>query len=236
MRTAAIMLGLCGGLTSALPLHAADFTPPSGCDVYLTAQLRNCQVANFYRCAADPEGDQRVAYADGNGIYFDSRIDSETRWIESHTIETGEIDRLDMDASRDNASFSALLSEGRDDYDFVMRNNFGETRRYKGHDTLTGESVTIDGMPLQKCSFEIHEYDGAGQLLSTRSGMQYISAKFRIFLSGPERFENSAGDRTSFDDSPMRFDGPGDPGFSSQTPQYGCDMMMTGSVPAGRRS
>jgi hypothetical protein len=235
MNLAAFFQAICGGLFAALPAYAANFIPPKGCEVYLTAQLHNCQVANYYTCSSDPAGDQWVSYADGKGAYFLSHIDSETRWIEAQSLETGEIDRLDQGASKDNASFSTLLASGRDDYDFITRNNFAQTQRFVGADTLTGESVTIDGVPLEKCSFELSEYDNQNRKLSTRSGVQYVSRKYRIFLSGPERFENASGDSQSYDDSPARFDFPGDPGFSSETPEYDCDMMMTGFSPAGGR-
>ncbi|WP_417806373.1 hypothetical protein [Thioclava sp.] len=235
MNAGAILWAICGGLLAVLPAHAANFTPPKGCEVYMTAQLHNCQVANFYTCAADDAGDQWVSYADGEGTYFLSHIDSETRWIEAYSLETGEIALIDQAASKDNASFNALLASGRDDYDFITHNNFAQTLRYVGVDTLTGESVTIDGVPLEKCSFNLSEYDAQGQKLSTRSGLQYISRKYRIFLSGPESYENASGEKQSFDDSPARFDFPGDPGFSTATPEYDCDMMMTGLAPADER-
>ncbi|WP_202900107.1 hypothetical protein [Thioclava atlantica] len=223
-----------GALLGALPAHAADFAPPAGCEVFMTVQMHNCQVANHYRCAADPAGDQWAAYSDGNGLYYVSHIDGETRWLESLATETGEVELLDTAASGDLPSFSTLLSTGKDDYDFVTRSNFGESRRYRGTDRLTGKSIKIDDVLLETISFELREETGAGEPISNRSGTQYISRKERLFLSGPERFESADGEVATFDDSPARFDFPGDPGFSSQTPEYDCDMMMTGAPGAAQ--
>ena len=236
MNMGAFFRVICGGLLAAQPVYAASFKPPQGCDVYMTAQLHNCQVANFYTCTNDPAGDQWVSYADGEGAYFLSHIDRETRWLEAISLNSGKIELLDTQASADNASFSELLRTGHDAYDFITRDNDARTLRYAGADTLTGEKLTIDGVALEKCSFALTEYDGQGTQLATRRGMQYISRKYRIFLSGPERFENASGAVQTFDDSPARFDFPGDPGFSSETPEYDCDVMMTGPPPAGGRA
>ncbi|MBD3801898.1 MAG: hypothetical protein IE919_01520 [Thioclava sp.] len=236
MRSNSLGLAIGGVLFSALSAHAANFAPPKGCEVYMTVQMRNCQVANYYTCAGDPAGDQWSAYADGEGVYYISHIDSETRWIESISTDTGEIELFDPGASKDAPSFSALLSDGKDDYDFVTRSNFRGLQRYRGTDTLTGQSVTIDDVPLETITFDLREDDETGALLSHRTGTQYVSRKHRLFLSGAERFENAQGDVVEYDDSPVRFDFPGDPGFSTEVPEYDCDLMMTeATVPAPLR-
>ncbi|OWY13175.1 hypothetical protein B6V72_10270 [Thioclava sp. F34-6] len=227
MRSNFLGMAICGGLFSALPAHAADFKPPQGCEVFMTVQMHNCQVANYYRCAADPEGDLWTAFADGEGIYYLSHIDSETRWLESVSTDTGEIEMFDPGASKDAPSFSALLSDGKDDYDFVTRSNYRGLRRYVGSDALTGNSLSIDDVPLETITFDLREDDQNGQTVATRTGTQYSSRKYRVFFSGAERFENDQGDVVSYDDSPVRFDFPGDPGFSTETPEYDCDLMMT---------
>lgn len=219
------------GLMGALPAHAANFTPPPGCTLDMTVQLRQCQVANYYHCAADAPGDRWVAYADGEGTFFFSRIDAETRWMESFSPESGEIDLLDEGGSADHASFSALLAGGRDDYDFITRNNFGEVRRNIGHDQLTGEVVEIDGVTLERCSFDLRVEDGAGGFLARRRGLQYIHREMRLFFSDTEEFENALGDRASTVQGPVTFAFPGEEGFAAAEPQYDCDMLMTRMSP-----
>ena len=61
--------------------------------------------------------DQWAVYAGAEGPYYMSKIDSETRWLESYDLIAGESDQ--MGDETDPASFSTLLEGGRDDYDFT---------------------------------------------------------------------------------------------------------------------
>ncbi|MEZ5686599.1 MAG: hypothetical protein R3D78_12255 [Paracoccaceae bacterium] len=221
------ILVLLGGGLAPLSAHAAGtFQPPAGCTLEMTVQMRSCQVANHYVCA-DAPGDRWISYWDGEGEYFISRIDQQTRWIESVNLATGEIDRLDEAASTDHASFDALLAEGRDEYDFVTLNNFGERVRYQGYDSLAGQPVTIDGVALERCSFDLVASDEAGNLLSRRSGMQLVSRELRLFFAEAETFENAVGETFQSSDAPMTFTFEGEQGFGATEPKFGCDMMMT---------
>ena len=222
---------MIGGLLAPGLACAGGFTPPPGCELEMTVQMHNCQVSNHYRCAGDAPGLRTIAYADGQGVYFISQIDDETRWVESFAPDTGEIDQLDEAGSADHASFSALLAEGVDEYDFVTRTNFGEVRRNIGTDRLTGESVVIDGVRLERIAFDLTTEDGAGNLVSRRSGRQYISRELRLFFSDTEAFENAYGDKTSTFDGPVSFAFPGDADFGEDKPKYDCDMLMTGLSP-----
>lgn len=219
----------------ALPaLASGKFAAPQGCAVYATVQMRSCQVSQHYRCAGDAEGDQWAAYLDGDGPYYVSRIDNETRWIESWDLITGETDRLLSEA--DPASFTALLNTGRDDYDFRTESNTGEVRRYAGHDELTGEKVVIDGVPLEVTRFDLTAYADDGAMLWRRNGVQLIHREWRIFWSDRERFANAAGDEVETISTPVKFDLPGDKGFRAAEPIYDCDMTMTDASPAMRSS
>lgn len=227
MSAAARILATLGGLCAPLAVHAAGpFTPPAGCRLDMTVQMQNCQLAQYYQCA-DAPGDRWVSYWDGEGEFFLSRIDAETRWIESVDFIGGEIDRLDEAGSADHASFSALLADGRDEYDFVTRNNFGETRRYQGHDMLAGTAVTVDGVALERCSFALTVTDEADNFVSSRKGMQLISREMRLFFSDSETFENAQGERFDTADAPVSFAFEGDAGFGATEPKFGCDMLMT---------
>jgi len=231
MRQRISIWAVAGALCGASPVLAGAFSPPPGCTLNMTVQLHDCQVANHFTCEGDAPGEQWISYADGTGEFFISRIDAETRWIESISRDSGEIDRLDTVGSSDNASFSTLLASGRDEYDFVMRNNFGEVIRYVGHDQLTGESVTIDGVPLERCTFELSVEDTDGTPIATRHGSQFISRAHRVFFSDREIYQNAAGDSSSSFQAPVTFAFPGDEGFAESTPKFDCDMLMTGLSP-----
>lgn len=211
----------------ALPADAAGpFTPPPGCEGFMTVQLMNCTVGNYYRCANDPPGDSWSTYFDGEGPYFTSRIDSETRWMQSYDHIADEWDSLDAVAA-DHASFTTLLATGRDAFDFSTTSDRGETRRYVGHDRLTGERLRIDGVTLERTEFDVSAYDTQGNRLWRRTGGQFIHRDWRLFLADTETFENAAGEIFETTDTPVNFALPGEPGFLATEPQYGCDMMMT---------
>jgi len=225
-------LALIGGLLAAPVAQAAPkFAPPPGCTATMTVQLHSCQVANYYTCAGDPAGDQWVSFADGEGEFFVSHIDSETRWVESVSLADGEVEKLDAAASKDNASFSTLLAEGRDDYDFITRTTSGRVQRFKGFDQLTGQKTSIDGVALERCSFEMTIEDEAGNTLATRKGVQFISRERRVFFSETESYENSFGDKSVTTEAPVTFAFPGEDGFAAAKPEYDCDMMMTDLSP-----
>lgn len=215
---------------------AGTFAPPPGCEAYVTVQHRGCEVSYHFRCAGDPPGDQWAVYADSEGPYFMSRIDAETRWVESFDPLTGEGDRLGGEA--DPASFTALLAQGRDAYEFntiaTSGASLGEARSYRGHDILTGGSVTIDDVALERTQFELIAQDASGQELWRRSGQQLIHRDWRIFFADREEFTNQFGDAESLLETPVEFDFPGDPGFLAAKPKYDCEMMMTNAAPGAR--
>ena len=224
---AALVLVLAGPAQAAGP-----FTPPAGCEGFMTVQLKNCTVGNYFRCDADAPGDSWSTYFDGEGPYFTSKIDSETRWLQSYDHFADEWDYLDDNAA-EHASFTALVETGRDDFDFTTTSEAGETRRYVGWDRLTGTSVRIDGVPLERTEFDVNAYDAEGNWLWRRTGRQLISREWRLFLADTETFENASGEVFESSDSPIEFALPGEKGFMATRPEYGCDMMMT-ALPAQR--
>lgn len=223
---ARILLAATFAALAAPALAAGTFTLPSGCEGFMTVQLKSCTVGNYYRCSGDAAGDSRSTYFDGEGPYFSSRIDAETRWIESFDHFSGEWDYLD-EVATDHASFSTLLATGRDDFDFTTTTDRGETRRYVGWDRLTGETLAIDGVPLERTRFDVMSYAADGRPVWRRSGQQFIHRGWRLFLADRESFETETGDIIPRDDTPVDFALPGDAGFMTTEPRYGCDLMMT---------
>lgn len=213
-------------LLAATPAGAVNFTPPQDCTLELTVQNRSCSVAQYYRCDADAPGDQRAVYFGPNGATYASRIDSETRWMESLSVESGITDTLVEDAA-DHASFTTLIDTGFDDFDFWTEDADGNRLRYVGQDTLTGETLTIDGQTLEVTSFELKAFDADGQEILTRSGNQFIDRTQRRFYGGKETMTDWTGAVVNSDDSPVSFHLPGQPGFGDTTPQYDCNMLMT---------
>lgn len=226
------MCRLCAILTAgALALGAAGkaeakiFAPPQGCTVYVTVQQRGCVVSNLYRCAQDNPGDQWRADFGQDGAFFVSKTDRETQWLESVDLGTGDHERLQSGAKAP-ASFSTLLSTGRNDFDFSTVNDAGVVRNYKGHDRLTGESVTIDGVTLKRTEYALTATGAGGEVLWKSSGHEYISDAWRTFLPGAGLWEQK-GAKTPYDNTPVRLIRPGQPGFAETVPEYGCHDMMS---------
>lgn len=215
-------------LATALPGHATNFTPPSGCTLELTAQNRSCSVTQYYRCSADPSGDQRSAIFGKDGLRHLSWIDAETRWMESTSPDTGLTDVL-VQRSKDHASFSTLLETGSDDFDFWTESNTGERLRHVGRDDLTGKKVTIDGMALEETRFQLKTYDNAGELLIERTGQQFISREHGRFFGGVEEQSDWTGQDQKTNDTPVLFSLPGEEGFGDTEPKFDCEEIMAQS-------
>ncbi|RNF33702.1 hypothetical protein [Paracoccus methylarcula] len=210
---------------TALPSHAGTFTPPQGCKLEVTVQNRGCTVSQIYRCGTDPDGHQRSAIFNEDGPTHISRIDSETRWIESRNPNSGIEDRL-VDEARDHASFSTLIETGHDDFDFWTESNTGERLHHVGHDELTGETVTVDGIKLEKTRFELTTTDVNGEVLIERSGQQFINRAMGRFFGGQETQSDWTGLRQETNDSPVLFNFPGEKGFGETTPQFDCGQIV----------
>lgn len=221
-----LLVALAAVVAGTQGAGAANFTPPSGCRLEVTVQSRSCSVSQFYRCEGDPEGDQRSAVFGRNGLFHLSRIDAETRWVESSSPVTGIADRL-VDQAESHASFSTLLETGRDDFDFWTESDTGERMRHVGHDVLTGEKVSIGGVELEKTEFQLTTTGQDGQVLIERQGQQFISRAFGRFYGGVEEQRDWTGQIVRSNDTPVQFIFPGQPGFGDTTPKFDCEQLMT---------
>ncbi|MDA3887715.1 MAG: hypothetical protein PF443_02695 [Allgaiera sp.] len=215
-------LALCA---AAAPAAAKIFTPPKGCNVYLTVQEHGCIVSNLYRCTQDKPGDQWRADFGVNGAYFVSKTDDQTQWIESLDLDSGNREHLQPGAPAP-ASFSKLLATGRDDFDFSTVNQQGVVHRFTGYDKLTGESVTIDGVPLQRTEYAMTASGPDGAVLWKATGHEYISKSWRTFFAGTGIWDDKSG-KTPYDNSPARMIQPGQPGFAATVPEYDCHDVMS---------
>lgn len=218
------------------PALAGSFTPPEGCTTFMTVQARQCRVSNHYKCSADTPGDQWRADFDQEGPYFVSRINAEAEWVESYDLGEAAV-RQTLDPNpADPASFSELLSSGTDTFAFNLSRDNGEQTRVTGFDTLTGRSVTIDGVTLAETEFEFTETDPNGVVLRQSRGREYIHPEMRLFFSGPSEWRGPDGDFLPTDGSPVTFLFPGEPGFAATEPLFDCDPLMTRATPSQKDS
>ena len=205
--------------------NPAQYLLPSGCTAYLTVQNESCQVDHHFTCALDPEGHQRRVTLDEEGILYAGEIDRETQWINSFHIRSGFRDRLEV-APKEPASLSDLIAFGVDDYDFRTLSDEVGVTRFVGQDTLTGRTITIDGITLDETTYDIVAYDEAGQELYTSQGREYISRDWRMFLSGTGTTTTPQGTYENAE-RPVEFIFPGEPGFLSTRPKHGCGVAIS---------
>ncbi|NUB45216.1 hypothetical protein GEU84_012520 [Fertoebacter nigrum] len=216
---------------SALAAPAQTFTPPEGCTGFMTVQARGCRVSNHYRCEADAPGDQWRADFDAEGIYFVSRIDVETQWVESYDMFPTVKQTLDANPE-DPASFTELLA-GADSFAFGLSKDNGERSKVTGYDRLTGKTVVIDGIRLLQTEFDFTETSIGGTVLRRAKGNEYIHPDWRLFFAGPSQWDGSGeGNYVPVDGSPVQFIFPGEPGYMATEPLFECDALMSALPPA----
>ena len=219
---AAVLAGLLAPLSAAAQ---QTFALPQGCTAYLTVQMKSCTVSHHFTCNEDAEGIQRRVDLDEDGVTYFGAIDAETQWIESFHVYSGHSERLE-DSPADRASFTELTATGVNDYDFQTLSDEIGTTRYFGRDSLTGETVTIDGVTLDVTEYSITAVDGNGDEMWRAAGNEYISRDWRMFLSGTSTYQ-TPDDTFDSDDSPVEFIFPGETGFLSANPKHGCGAIMS---------
>ncbi len=215
-------------LLGAEAATAGTYTPPKGCTPFLTMQMRSCTVEHYWTCEGDEKGMRWLLEIDEKGPVYLQQVDDEFRWMQSENLRSGTTSRIN-DGAPDSNSFTELLDYKRDTYDFsqtiypVGRKSFQE--RITGVDHLTGKQVTIDGETLLVTEYSSQSVASNGYS-ATNAGTQYISTKWRLFFSGQET-ETVDGETRSYDDTPVLFIEPGEAGFMSDQPEYGCEAMMS---------
>ncbi|WP_309667080.1 hypothetical protein [Tabrizicola sp.] len=213
-------------LLTPVPVLAGTWTAPEGCEVFMTVQSKGCRVSQYYRCVADPHGDQWRADFDQEGVYFLSHIDGEGQWVESYDLNPTVRQTLDPNA-QDPASFSELMASGMDTFAFGLSREDGGLSSVTGFDRLTGQTAVIDGITLSQTEFDYTEVDPMGNVLRRSRGNEYVHPEWRLFFSGPSEWDPGDGNFLPMDGSPMEFIFPGEPGFLKTQPIYDCDAVMS---------
>lgn len=207
--------------TLTAPALAGTWAAPEGCEVFMTVQSKACRVSHYYRCEADTAGDQWRVDMDQEGPFFYSRINSEAQWVESFDPERQVLDPSPTDA----ASFSELMANGIDTWDFTLSKDDGTGSRAAGYDRLTGKLLQIDGIGLKQTEVEFTEYDLDGNVVRRSRGNEYIHPEWRLFFAGPGETDLGDGQWLPIDGSPVEFIFPGEDGFLSSQPIFDCDAL-----------
>lgn len=225
LRSTALALICLAGPVAAQ--ETQTFSLPQGCTAYATVQMLSCTVSHLFTCTGDPAGYQRRVDLDQNGLVYAGTIDAETQWISSYHPRDGIEDSLDPGAA-DPASLTTLLATNVDTYDFTTTSPQVGTVRYVGEDRLIGK-VVIDGVTLDRTQFHITATGADGAELWRSEGNEFVNVEWRSFLAGVSKVTTPTDSYTT-DDTPMQFIFPGQPGFLSSQPKFGCGAVMSSYI------
>lgn len=225
MKFAASLSVIFAAVGAVSPVAAQTFTPPAGCDAMLTVQQNACLVTHVWTCEADNPGDKWLALMTASGPARVFKVDNDFQWLETFTPMGSEALVL---PSADPASMTELLANGIDTYDFVIQKDVG-TERVVGVDRLPGTTTVIDGEELLDTTYSSDTINQDGEIIEASEGVQYISEKHRLFFFG-RSWDKSTPDEVN-DASPVTFIYPGEEGFLSMRPQYGCGVIESGYRP-----
>ncbi|EAQ12668.1 hypothetical protein RB2654_15320 [Rhodobacterales bacterium HTCC2654] len=101
-----------------------------------------------------------------------------------------------------------------------------------GADMLSGETTVIDGMTLDIVQTQLQILTEDGSVEYQSRGVQYLNRELGLFFLGPEEVLDDTGEATPYDNSPVDFIHPGEPGFAQTLPLYECDQQKAGFTPA----
>jgi hypothetical protein len=216
-------------LTAPAPVFAQEqsqtFSLPAGCTAYLTVQSNDCEVSHHFTCTNYAPGVQGRVDLSPMGATYIGTIDAEAQWLNSFHPEDGSTETLEPGGT-DPASFSALIETGTDTYDFFTNNDQSGLLHFVGRDSLNGTTVTIDGVTLEQTDMQITVLAEDGTELWRTTGHEFISRDWRMFLSGTGETTLPA-DSYKSDGSPVEFAFPGDAGFLSPNPKFGCGVVSS---------
>jgi len=215
---------LAFAVLTASPLAAQQFSLPQGCEGYLTIQTTSCSVSHYFRCDVDTNGEQRRATMDEEGLSYVGRINRNAEWLESFHLRAAYTERLM--SSVDPMSMTELLANSVDTWDFTTESREIGDSQYVGFDSLTGETVEIDGVTLLRTEYALTAYDAAGTEMWRSEGSEFVSRDWRMFIGGTSSYITSD-DRFDSDDTPVEFIFPGEAGYLSVNPKFGCGVEMS---------
>jgi hypothetical protein len=218
--TLVALWGAAGTGSAQIP---GQFTPPEGCETYLTVQSRGCVVTNHFVCPQiDPEHRFRTDFGEA-GPYYTSRIDGDAQWVASGPPNAPERTRT-VDPVTDPGSLRELIDTGIDSFDFYQSDPEDGLTRITGFDRIVGE-VEIDGEPLLRTEFEMTRRDETGRVTEHVVGREFVSDRHKRFFAGYAADLVDGVERNGRDRSPVEFFYPGDAGFGLIYPRYDCELV-----------
>jgi hypothetical protein len=220
----ALLFALPGFAGSAPKSEPEGFALPAGCEAFLTVQNKSCSVMLMWQCEGAAEGKSWAANFSDYGLESISAYSPEYQWLD--TVYTWDQSREQFTPpAADPIDMTELMKTGRDQYDFIMHRSLPDLSydiHVTGSDHLTGEVETIDGQRLEKVAIQMTITAEDGTVEYQSAGMQYFSHELKQFFLGIEDVTDAEGRTEQYDDTPVDFILPGEPGFGATSPLYGC--------------
>lgn len=229
MKSTLIIAMLSISPLTATSVAAQEFTLPEGCEGYVTIQSTSCTVSHHFICNFDAAGEQRRATLDEEGLTYVGKINSEAEWVESFHLRSGHTERLI--SSPDAMSMTDLLAGDLDTWDFTTESAEVGDSQYVGFDQLTGENVVIDGVELLGTEYSLTAFDAEGNENWVASGREYVHPEWRMFIAGKSSY-TAGGETFENDNTPVEFIFPGEPGYLSVNPKFGCGVELSSYTPS----
>ena len=213
MMRAAMILALL-----AAPAMAQDYVPPAGCEAILTVQGQSCTARHVMRCADNPGG-FTVAVVGAPGIVAFTVFDGGSMATRSEDRETGEV--FSANPVADPLDVIAAVQTGADSFDMtVTRDSDGLQYRHVGEFHRDGDPVLIGGRQLWPLAGTRTISNPAGDQSVTMHNTMLFDPALRITF-GAQAHRADTGVLTQ-DWTPVTFALPGEPGFLTMEPAYGC--------------
>lgn len=227
------IIALCATFATTLPVGAAGFTPPKGCETFLTVQSRECSVSLLWRCDGGDSGPIWEANFSDAGLQSVVSYAADYQWLDAIYMWDSSREEF-VPPAADPIDLDTLIDTGIDTYDFIMRRSEPQGMRdvrMVGADQLTGRSVTIDGYHLEAVATELQILTEDGRVEYQSRGIQYLSHDLRLFFLGRETVTGTDGVAADYDGTPVDIIQPGEPGFGTSVPLYDCNPQDAGFIP-----
>lgn len=195
------------------------FSPPAGCEVFVTVQNADCTAEHMMRCDGQAGVTSVTLYADGGDYVL--TVDDEAQWVFSYDDYDGTTETL-VEPQTDPSLLSDLLRDRRHTYDFTTEGSDGAITRFVGKEAVVGDEVTIDGVTLLQTRNEMQAFAGDGTWLWSVVSQEYLHPEWRVWVGGTSMWNTPTDGEYPSDSSPVEFVFPGEPGFLSTVPAYGC--------------
>jgi hypothetical protein len=200
-----------------LPCVAQTYDLPKGCTAFLTIQGQGCQVRHLWTCTSDTEGEFWFASMGVDGVTIISQLSYGSQNLFASFPLSGRTETIAI--ARDPVDFDAYIANGQDSYDYDFVDDAGAVMTATGEFTTIDGTVEIDGRSLQQ--FErrfVTALPGQETQVTITTG--YVDSGLHTFYTGRSWYEDNP--KNVIDRTPVDFIFPGEPGFLSTLPSYGC--------------